>query len=417
MRDEMKKVPRLRFRGFQEDWELCKLSSLMSFSNGINAPKENYGKGRKMISVMDILDEHPVKYEYIRNSVQVNEEIESKNKVEYGDLVFVRSSEVPEEVGWAKAYLEEEYALYSGFSIRGKKTNEFNSHFVELTLNSINRKQIERKAGGSTRFNVSQTILNSLELLVPKIEEQNKISYLFKKLDDTIALHQRKLDQLKELKKAYLQVMFVSMNTKNNKVPKLRFANFEGNWEQCKLIDLATTYIGLVTTMTTNYTDQGTLLIRNSDIKEGKFDLNNPIYLKEEFAKQNENRSMKMGDVVTVHTGDIGTSAVITEDLDGTIGFATITTRPSKKLNSNYLCWYFNSNIHKKYAKRMSTGDGRSNYNMKDFNKNILVIPKIEEQQTIGIFFQNLDNTITLHQNKLDQLKSLKKSYLQNMFI
>ncbi|WP_270282521.1 restriction endonuclease subunit S, partial [Enterococcus faecalis] len=242
-------------------------------------------------------------------------------------------------------------------------------------------------------------------------------SYLFKKLDDTIALHQRKLDQLKELKKAYLQVMFVSMNTKNNKVPKLRFANFEGNWEQCKLIDLATTYIGLVTTMTTNYTDQGTLLIRNSDIKEGKFDLNNPIYLKEEFAKQNENRSMKMGDVVTVHTGDIGTSAVITEDLDGTIGFATITTRPSKKLNSNYLCWYFNSNIHKKYAKRMSTGDGRSNYNMKDFNKNILVIPKIEEQQTIGIFFQNLDNTITLHQNKLDQLKSLKKSYLQNMFI
>ena len=417
MRDEMKKVPRLRFRGFQEDWELCKLSSLMSFSNGINAPKENYGKGRKMISVMDILDEHPVKYEYIRNSVQVNEEIESKNKVEYGDLVFVRSSEVPEEVGWAKAYLEEEYALYSGFSIRGKKTNEFNSHFVELTLNSINRKQIERKAGGSTRFNVSQTILNSLELLVPKIEEQNKISYLFKKLDDTIALHQRKLDQLKELKKAYLQVMFVSMNTKNNKVPKLRFANFEGNWEQCKLIDLATTYIGLVTTMTTNYTDQGTLLIRNSDIKEGKFDLNNPIYLKEEFAKQNENRSMKMGDVVTVHTGDIGTSAVITEDLDGTIGFATITTRPSKKLNSNYLCWYFNSNIHKKYAKRMSTGDGRSNYNMKDFNKNILVIPKIEEQQTIGIFFQNLDNTITLHQNKLDQLTSLKKSYLQNMFI
>lgn len=267
------------------------------------------------------------------------------------------------------------------------------------------------------RFAIKDSVFKTMPIPYPSIEEQKKVGKFFDDLNDTIALHQRKLDQLKELKKAYLQVMFVSMNTKNNKVPKLRFANFEGNWEQCKLIDLATTYIGLVTTMTTNYTDQGTLLIRNSDIKEGKFDLNNPIYLKEEFAKQNENRSMKMGDVVTVHTGDIGTSAVITEDLDGTIGFATITTRPSKKLNSNYLCWYFNSNIHKKYAKRMSTGDGRSNYNMKDFNKNILVIPKIEEQQTIGIFFQNLDNTITLHQNKLDQLKSLKKSYLQNMFI
>lgn len=270
---------------------------------------------------------------------------------------------------------------------------------------------------GMKVFGISSSKVLDFTTYIPKNDETKLVSSFLEKIDYALDLHQRKLDQLKELKKAYLQVMFVSMNTKNNKVPKLRFANFEGNWEQCKLIDLATTYIGLVTTMTTNYTDQGTLLIRNSDIKEGKFDLNNPIYLKEEFAKQNENRSMKMGDVVTVHTGDIGTSAVITEDLDGTIGFATITTRPSKKLNSNYLCWYFNSNIHKKYAKRMSTGDGRSNYNMKDFNKNILVIPKIEEQQTIGIFFQNLDNTITLHQNKLDQLKSLKKSYLQNMFI
>ncbi|WP_229442067.1 restriction endonuclease subunit S [Enterococcus sp. BWT-B8] len=68
--------------------------------------------------------------------------------------------------------------------------NEFNPHFVELSLNSINRKQIEKKAGGSTRFNVSQTILNSLELLMPKIEEQNKIDKFFKQLDNTVVLHQ-----------------------------------------------------------------------------------------------------------------------------------------------------------------------------------------------------------------------------------
>ncbi|WP_324254760.1 restriction endonuclease subunit S [Enterococcus sp. CWB-B31] len=137
-----------------------------------------------------MLDDQPIKYEYIRNSVQVDAKIEAKNKIEYGALVFVRSSEVPEEVRWAKAYLEEEYALYSGFSIRGKKINEFNPHFVELSLNSINRKQIEKKAGGSTRFNVSQTILNSLELLMPKIEEQNKIDKFFKQLDNTVVLHQ-----------------------------------------------------------------------------------------------------------------------------------------------------------------------------------------------------------------------------------
>ena len=131
------------------------------------------------------------------------------------------------------------------------------------------------------------------------------------------------------------------------KVPEIRFPGFTGDWEERKLTELATTYIGLVTTMTKNYTESGTLLIRNSDIKEGKFDLNNPIYLKEDFAEQNKTRRMRNGDVVTVHTGDIGTSAVITEDLEGTIGFATITTRPSKELDSNFLSWYFNSNIHK----------------------------------------------------------------------
>ncbi|EGQ0013018.1 restriction endonuclease subunit S, partial [Listeria monocytogenes] len=227
-----KSVPVIRFKGFSEAWEQRELSSLLSFSNGINAPKEHYGKGRKMISVMDILDEKPVKYEFIRNSVQVDKKIESKNKVEYGDIVFVRSSEVPEEVGWAKAYLEKEYALYSGFSIRGKKINEFNPYFVELTLNSINRKQIERKAGGSTRFNVSQTILSSIELLMPEIEEQNKIDKFFIQLDTTIALHQRKLDALKLMKKGFLQQMFPKIEAD---IPEIRFADFDGKWEQRKL--------------------------------------------------------------------------------------------------------------------------------------------------------------------------------------
>ena len=125
---------------------------------------------------------------------------------------------------------------------------------------------------------------------------------------------------------------------------------------------------------------------------------------------------MRKGDVVTVHTGDIGTSAIINSELDGTIGFATITTRPKKELDSNFLAWYFNSNYHKKYAKRMSTGDGRSNYNMKDFNKNVIPTPKIAEQQKIGSFFKQLDETLALHQRKLEKLQELKKGYLQKMF-
>nr|WP_254654271.1 restriction endonuclease subunit S [Enterococcus faecalis] len=411
----MKKVPRLRFRGFQEDWELCKLKEITERVKGndgrMDLPTLTISAGQGWLNQKDRFSGN------IAGKEQKNYTLLLKNELSYnhGNSKLAKYGAVFSLKTYEEALVPRVYHSF-------KSTKNSDPDFLEYIFATKKPdKELGKLVSSGARMdgllNINYDDFSNIKINIPHVHEQKKISNLLRKIDNTITLHQRKLEQLKELKKAYLQLMFVPTNTKNNKVPKLRFANFEGNWEQCKLIDLATTYIGLVTTMTTNYTDQGTLLIRNSDIKEGKFDLNNPIYLKEEFAKQNENRSMKMGDVVTVHTGDIGTSAVITEDLDGTIGFATITTRPSKKLNSNYLCWYFNSNIHKKYAKRMSTGDGRSNYNMKDFNKNILVIPKIEEQQTIGIFFQNLDNTITLHQNKLDQLKSLKKSYLQNMFI
>lgn len=202
-------VPEIRFAGFTDVWEQRKLSELMEFSNGINAPKENYGKGRKMISVMDILADEPIIYENIRNSVEVDNTTESRNKVENGDLVFVRSSEVSNEVGWAKAYQQKKYALYSGFSIRGKKKDDFDAKFIELSLNYPNRKQIESRAGGSTRFNVSQSILSSIVILEPTKEEQIEIGNLFRKLDETITLHQRELNSLKNLKKSLTQKMFI----------------------------------------------------------------------------------------------------------------------------------------------------------------------------------------------------------------
>ncbi|EGO5969636.1 restriction endonuclease subunit S [Enterococcus faecalis] len=388
----------------------------MSFSNGINAPKENYGKGRKMISVMDILDEHPVKYEYIRNSVQVNEEIESKNKVEYGDLVFVRSSEVPEEVGWAKAYLEEEYALYSGFSIRGKKTNEFNSHFVELTLNSINRKQIERKAGGSTRFNVSQTILNSLELLVPKIEEQNKISYLFKKLDDTIALHQRKLDQLKELKKAYLQVMFPA---KDERVPKVRFADFEEEWELCKLNTIykkiRNAFVG---TATPYYVKEGNFYLESNNIKDGNINQNTKVFINDEFYEKQKDKWLETEDIVMVQSGHVGHTAVIPKELNNTAAHALIMFQERKReTNPYFLNYQFLTDTSKRKLDMITTGNTIKHILASEMKSFEVFVCESAEENLISDFFRKLDDTIALHQNKLEQLKDLKTSYLQNMFI
>ena len=208
------------------------------------------------------------------------------------------------------------------------------------------------------------------------------------------------------------------MDLKRRKVPKLRFPGFIDEWEQRKVTDVAKVFIGLVTSMTENYRDAGTLLIRNSDIKEFKFDFSStPIYLEESFAERNKGRRFELGDVVTVHTGDIGTSAVVSKHEVGAIGFATINTRPKKEIiDSNFLATFFNTNKHKNYALKMSTGDGRSNYNLKDFNKLEVPVPLLDEQHKVSKLIYDLEKTITLHQQKLNSISMLKKALLQKLF-
>ena len=201
-------------------------------------------------------------------------------------------------------------------------------------------------------------------------------------------------------------------------VPKIRFKGFTDAWEQRKVTDIGKIFIGLVTTMTENYANKGTLLIRNSDIQDGQFVLKeNPIYLKNSFAETNKSRRHKLGDIITVHTGDVGTSAVISENEVNSIGFATIVTRPNNKLvDSNFICSFLNTHKHKSIALKLSTGDGRTNYNLKDYSKLEVPICSLREQQKLANIITTLSNLITLHQRKCEQLKTLKKFLLQKMF-
>ena len=198
----------------------------------------------------------------------------------------------------------------------------------------------------------------------------------------------------------------------------MHYFDFHYSWEQRKVTEIGKIYIGLVTTMTKHYTDEGTLLIRNSDIKDGKFEFgDNPIYLEKTFAEKNETRMHQIGDVITVHTGDVGTSAVITENEAKSIGFATIVTRPNPKIiDSNYLCSFLNTDKHKKWAVSISTGDGRTNYNLGDYFELVVPVPSIAEQKKIASYIQKLNRLITLHQRKYDKLTNVKKSMLEKMF-
>ena len=270
-----------------------------------------------------------------------------------------------------------------GFQSIVPHRGELDSYFIFSRTEELKRYG-ELVGAGSTFVEVSGKQMAVMELMMPPtMREQQTIGGFFQQLDHLITLHQRE---------------FAFLCKEKSK----KFRYIKNAWEQRKVTEIGKIYIGLVTTMTKHYTDEGTLLIRNSDIKDGKFEFgDNPIYLEKTFAEKNETRMHQIGDVITVHTGDVGTSAVITENEAKSIGFATIVTRPNPKIiDSNYLCSFLNTDKHKKWAVSISTGDGRTNYNLGDYFELVVPVPSIAEQKKIASYIQKLNRLITLHQRK-----------------
>lgn len=409
MKKETKKAPTIRFRGFTDDWEQRKVSEL--FKRRMERNNGQFDK-TKWISVANMYYQDPDKV--------TSNNIDTRTYVlRLGDISFEGHSNKEFKIGRfvendiGDGVISELFPIYQ--HITSYDLN-FWKHYINIENIMFPKLQRCIEVSYTSSNKLSEKFFLKESILVPAILEQKKIGTYLKKIDNLITLHQRKLDQLKTLKKYFLQNMFPA---KGEKVPRIRFKGFTGDWEQRKVTELGYIYIGLVTTMTSHYSNHGTLLIRNSDIKDSCFEFDKkPIFLDEEFAKQNASRRHQVGDVITVHTGDIGTSAVITEKEEGSIGFATIVTRPYKeKITSEYLCTYLNTDTHKNFALNISTGDGRNNYNLKDYYECVVPVPRIKEQIKIADFINALNNLITLHQRKLNQLQTMKKFMLQNLFI
>ena len=344
-------VPEIRFKGFTEAWEQRKLGDVVDVRSGKdykhlsegNIPV--YGTGGFMLNVNQALS-------YDEDAIGIGR----------------------------KGTIDKPYILKAPFwtvdtlfyAIPREKVD---LNFAFDVFQNIDWKKKDESTGVPS---LSKTAINEIDVLVPQYDEQQPLGQFFNRIDNLITLHQCKCQ-----------------------IDGCRFQSpLAITWEQRKVTEIGKIYIGLVTTMTKHYTDEGTLLIRNSDIKDGKFEFgDNPIYLEKTFAEKNETRMHQIGDVITVHTGDVGTSAVITENEAKSIGFATIVTRPNPKIiDSNYLCSFLNTDKHKKWAVSISTGDGRTNYNLGDYFELVVPVPSIAEQKKIASYIQKLNRLITLHQ-------------------
>ncbi|WP_415610765.1 restriction endonuclease subunit S, partial [Liquorilactobacillus hordei] len=224
--------------------------------------------------------------------------------------------------------------------------------------------------------------------------------------DDTITLHQRKLDLLKQLKLGFLQQMFTQ---KGETVPKMRFTTFGGDWEQRKLGSL-----GSVAMNKRIFKDQTSEHGEIPFFKIGTFGSQPDAFISRELFEEYKSKYSypEIGDVLISASGSIGRTVVYQGNNEYFQDSNIVWLKHDDRLDNKFLQQFYS--IVKWQGLEGSTIKRLYNKNILDTKINV---PIIEEQQKIGVFFRQLDDTITLHQQKLILLKQLKKSFLQKMFI
>ena len=382
-----KKSPQLRFEGFTDDWEERKLGDVGDTFTGLTGKtKEDFGHGSaKFVTYVNVF-QNPIATLDQLDAVEIDEK---QNQVQKGDVFFTTSSETPEEVGMSSVWTYDTKNVYlNSFTFGYRPRVSFDLNYMASMLRSPSiRKKITFLAQGISRYNISKTKMLEIEIPAPNLSEQKKIGSFFKLLDDTIALHQRKLDLLKEQKKGYLQKMFPKNGAK---VPELRFAGFADDWEERKFADFI-------------------------DVKSGK-----------------DYKHLNSGSIPVYGTGGYMLSVDrALSDIDaigigrkGTIDKPYLLKAPFWTVDTLFYAvpkqnidLQFSLSIFKKINwKKFDESTGVPSLSKTIINSVGASVPSYEEQQKIGSFFKQLDNTFTLHQRKLDLLKEQKKGFLQTMF-
>ena len=205
-----------------------------SFEYGLNAAAKEYDGENKYIRITDIDDDSREFKQKDITSPDTDSSSAENYRLSEGDILFARTGA---SVGKSYIYKASDgLVYYAGFLIRARIEPEYNSEFVfQNTLTGDYEKFIKVTSMRSGQPGVNAQEYSQYQIMVPSKPEQDKISNCLRNLDNLITLHQRKLEDLKEMKKGLLQKMFPK---NNEKVPELRFPGFTEDWEQRKLNEI-----------------------------------------------------------------------------------------------------------------------------------------------------------------------------------
>lgn len=389
-------APKLRFKEFNDEWCLKTLNELYTFKNGINGDRTQFGKGIKFISVSDILNNNYITYDKIKGLIDIDEKTLLENSVEFGDILFQRSSETRKDIGMSNVYLDSKLSTFGGFVIRGKKNkdNKNNPSFINYLLRSQTvRKDIVFRGAGAQHYNIGQEDLKKVSINIPSLVEQNRISYLLELLDKKIELQTKKIEDLKLLKLELKERLFKIFETK-----------------QIELKDI--------------------IIKWNKKNKDNKYSYVESVSNKYGFIAQNEqfeDRNVASNDTKNYYVIEKGVFAYNPSRLN--VGSLALKGNNKVSLvsplyecfitnqNNKFLYEWFNSKEFKKGTVSRFEGGVRNTLNFSNLCKIKISLPSLENQNKISNILNLYNNLIGFESQKLNKLIELKKGLMQSMFV
>ena len=409
--------PKIRFEGYTEAWEQRKLGEMGQTYTGLSGKtKDDFGHGQaRFVTYMNVFS-NPISNPEMTEPIEIDPK---QNEVEVGDVFFTTSSETPEEVGMSSILLEKRGKTYlNSFCFGFRPSEKIDSYYLAYMLRSEStRAKIILLAQGISRYNISKNKVMEIAVSLPSLDEQKLIGQYFSQLDHLITLHQRKCEQTKKLKKYMLQKMF----PQNGELyPEIRFEGFTEAWEQRKLGEICER----VTRKNKNNESDLPLTIASQFglIDQRDFfnkvvaakDMSNYYLLKKgEFAyNKSYSNGFDYGSIKRLNAYEQGCLSTLY------ICFGIT----SDEVESDYLECFFDT--LKWYGDvSMICAEGARNHGLLNvdtkgfFDEVTIDLPKsLEEQKKISAYLNALDNLVTLHQHKCEELQNIKKFMLQNMF-
>ena len=400
----MRNKPRIRFKGFTEDWEQRKLGDIATFSKGNGYSKSDLASSGAPIILYGRLYTN---YETTISNVNTFVKLKDKSVISQGGEVIVPASgETAEDI--SRASVVKKQGIIIGGDLNVIKANHLlDPTFLALTIsNGEQQKELSKRAQGKSVVHLHNSDLQEVNLTFPLLNEQKEISTLFEKMDNIITLHQRKLEKLKLAKKALLQKLFPK---NGSQFPEIRFKGFTDAWKQRKLSEVVTINPKTELPDEFKYVDLESVVGTN---------LLGFQVIKKENAPSRAQRLASYGDVFYQTVRPYQRNNYLFENIDKDMVFSTGYAQLRSKLDSYFLLTLVQNDNFVKVVLDNCTGTSYPAINGSELGKITVQIPSSEvEANQIGKVFRGIDKSITLHQCKLDKLQDVKKGLLQKMFV